>query len=55
MQKIPGGETGLIRRTVTVQGTGDNARVIEKFEVDIELLKEMREHLKPAAQELGQW
>jgi hypothetical protein len=55
MQGVPGGTTGLLCRTVKSIGSGPSAREVEEYEVDTALLKEMREHLKQAAVELGQW
>jgi hypothetical protein len=61
MQDVPGGRTGLMVRTVKrvvvesdVEGT-PKSHEVEEFSVDIGLLKELREHEKQAAQELGQW
>lgn len=47
----PGGRTGLIVRTEKQVG---KATAVE-YAVDTGLLKELREHEKQAAQELGQW
>lgn len=55
MAHVPGGTTGLLVRTVKGIGSGDAFQVIEEYEVDAALLKELREHEKQAAQELGQW
>lgn len=55
LQTVPGGPTGLLVRTVKMIGSGDAAERVEEYEVDTALLKEMREHEKQAAQELGQW
>jgi DNA-binding protein H-NS len=55
MQGVPGGETGLMVRTVKGVGKGDDFQLIDLYEVDVGLLKELREHEKQAAQELGQW
>lgn len=52
---IPGGDTGLLVRTVKKIGQGDEAERVEEYAVDTALLKELREHEKQAAQELGQW
>ena len=62
---VPGGDTGMLVcqiRVVRVGGTGDGERVrdrgftqIAEYAVDVGLLKELREHEKQAAQELGQW
>ncbi len=51
-QRQPGGKTGLLARQVKLSATG---REVDDFAVDVALLKELREHEKQAAQELGQW
>ena len=48
----PGAKTGLMVRSYKQVGRDDFR---EEYTVDIALLKEMREHEKQAAQELGQW
>jgi AcrR family transcriptional regulator len=55
MQGVPGGPTGLVVRTQKMIGTGEAATLVEEYAVDTGLLKELREHHKQAAQELGQW
>jgi hypothetical protein len=55
LAKAPGGDTGLLVRTLKSVCTGKKAKVVEEFTTDIALVREMREHLKHAAQELGQW
>lgn len=55
MANVPGGTTGLVVRKLKMLGSGENATVVEEFEVDTGLLKEIREVEKLAAQELGQW
>lgn len=51
-----GGETGLIRRKLMGwSGKGEDKEPIFDYEFDAALLKELREHEKQAAQELGQW
>jgi hypothetical protein len=63
MAAIPGGRTGLLiikdRKEI---GEGDSKTTVVKVAVDVALLreireaeKELREHEKQAAQELGQW
>lgn len=49
---VPGGETGLLVRQVKLSARG---HAVEEYVVDTGLLKELREHAKQAAQELGQW
>lgn len=56
LASIPGGDTGLLVKTVRTRSLGEIE--IEKTvtaELDAVLLKELREHEKQAAQELGQW
>jgi hypothetical protein len=53
--ECPGGGTGLLVRQVKSIGSGQAAREIEEYAVDTGLLKELREHERQAAQELGQW
>jgi hypothetical protein len=48
---VPGGSTGLLVRTVR----GIAGVAVDFYEVDTALLRELREHEKQAAQELGQW
>jgi hypothetical protein len=55
MVAIPGGPTGLLVRTIKVIGQGPYAQTVEEYAVDTGLLRELREHEKQAAQELGQW
>jgi hypothetical protein len=51
----PGSDTGLLTRTQKRIGSGDSVVTVEEYQVDTGLLKELREHEKQAAQELGQW
>lgn len=55
MRSVPGGTTGLIVHNVKSIGSGPDAERVDLYEVDAPLLKELREHEKQAAQELGQW
>ena len=55
MRAVPGGKTGLLAHDVKSIGGGGNAERVDVYEVDTGLLKELREHEKQAAQELGQW
>jgi hypothetical protein len=56
-----GGDTGLICRTVKWERKWNEERKenesvpVYEYEVDTGLLRELREHEKQAAQELGQW
>jgi hypothetical protein len=55
MADVPGGATGLLLHHVKSVGSGEKARLVDFYEVDTGLLKELRELEKQAAQELGQW
>lgn len=50
MARAPGGRTGLLVRTKKALG----ARVVEEFQLDGALLRELREIERAAAEELGQ-
>jgi hypothetical protein len=53
--EVPGGSTGLISRDQKGLGKGEDFEIVDVYRVDTGLLKELREHEKQAAQELGQW
>lgn len=55
MQTVAGGKTGLLVHQVKGVGKGEDFQLIDLYLVDTGLLKELREHEKQAAQELGQW
>ena len=55
MQAVAGGRTGLLAHNVKSVGSGETSQVVDVYEVDTGLLRELREHEKQAAQELGQW
>jgi len=55
MAAVPRGKTGLLVRRVKSFGRGKHRVVVEEYVVDIKLLKQFRETLKQAAQEIGQW
>ena len=55
MQKVPGGDTGLLCRDVKIIGGGEFAKVVDVYKFDAALIKEERELAKQAAQECGQW
>lgn len=56
LASVPGGgNTGLLVKQVKGIGKGDNFREVEEYAVDTALLREMREHEKQAAIEVGQW
>lgn len=50
-----GGNTGLLVRQVKGIGKGQDFQVVEEYAVDTGLLREMREHEKQAAIEVGDW
>lgn len=52
---VAGWTTGLLVHTVKGVGRGEDFQLVDLFEVDTGLLRELREHEKQAAQELGQW
>lgn len=54
-QGFPGGNSGLMGRVAKWIGNGENRELVVEHELDVGLLKEIREIEKQAAQELGQW
>jgi hypothetical protein len=55
MKGVAGGSTGLLAHDQKGVGSGPAAEVIDVYEVDTGLLKELREHEVQAAKEMGQW
>lgn len=55
MRKVPGGKGGFLVRRFKQIGTGPDATLVEEYEADVGLSRELRELEKQAAQELGQW
>lgn len=55
MSTVAGGSTGLLAHDVKSIGSGENAEKVHVYEFDAALVKEMREHEKQAAQEMGEW
>lgn len=55
MQNVPGGQTGLLVRTVKSIGAGTNFKEVEEYEFDAALVKAIADVEKQAAQECGQW
>lgn len=53
--EIPGADTGLLVRQYKGVGRGADFQIVEEYAVDTGLLREMREHERQAAAELGQW
>lgn len=54
MQEVPGGKTGLLVRKIKSIGYGATAEKVDEFAVDTGLVREMCQHEKQVAQELGQ-
>lgn len=52
--KVPGGKTGLLVKRLKVIGKGEDAQLVEEWEVDTGLLAELRACETQAAKELGQ-
>ncbi len=50
-----GGASGLIVHQVKMIGRGEEAQIVHEYVIDAGMLREMREHEKQAAMELGQW
>lgn len=55
MAEAPGGDTGLMVRSIKVVGNGEDAEAINLYSVDTALMAEIRNTLKQAAQEVGGW
>lgn len=56
LKGVPGGgNTGLVVKQVKGIGKGQDFQVVEEYAVDTGLLREMREHEKQAAIEVGEW
>ncbi len=53
--KVAGGGTGLLVQQTKIVRSGDEIEVIHEYKADVAVTKEIRETLKQAAQELGQW
>ncbi|MFI5095172.1 MAG: phBC6A51 family helix-turn-helix protein [Candidatus Acidiferrales bacterium] len=54
MQTIPGGSTGLLFRTYKGLGSGEHARIVEEYAVDVATIRELRGIQEQFAKELGQ-
>jgi hypothetical protein len=52
---VPGGKTGLVVRTMKGIGKGKEFRLVEQFQADTRLVKELRGVEEQIARELGQW
>jgi transcriptional regulator with XRE-family HTH domain len=55
MQAIPGGKTGLVCRTLKGIGKGSDFQVVEVYECDTSILKELRGLQEQISKELGQY
>jgi hypothetical protein len=55
MQKIEGGGSGLLVKNFKSVGYGRNVQTVETYAFDKAIVSEMRELLKQASMELGQW
>jgi hypothetical protein len=55
MEHVPGGKTGLLVRRAVYGVYGDKTTRFEYYLLDVSLLRELREHEKQVAIELGQW
>jgi putative insertion element HTH domain-containing protein len=54
LQEVAGGRTGLVTHNVKGVGKGDDFQLIDVYEVDTALLREMRAIQEQVAKELGQ-
>ena len=54
LQAVPGGKTGLVCKTLKGIGKGDDFQVVEVFETDTAILKELRGLQEQISKELGQ-
>jgi hypothetical protein len=53
MASVAGGKTGTLTHTLKGIGSGDKAQVVDEYEVDTGLLKELREHERQLRDELN--
>ena len=54
LANIPGGKTGIVAKTLKGIGKGEDYQVVEVYEVDTPLIKEIRAIHQQYAEELGQ-
>lgn len=54
LQNIPGGKTGLITKMLKGIGKGEDFQVVEVYEVDTGIMKEIRAIQEQVTEELGQ-
>jgi hypothetical protein len=55
LRELPGGDQGLVVKTLKVIGMGPNAQTVTEYEVDPIIPREVRALQEQAAKELGQW
>jgi hypothetical protein len=55
MQAVPGGKTGTLVRRMKQIGSGPNASMVDEYEVDAGMLKELRAHEEQLAHELNDY
>ena len=55
MQAVPGGKSGLITKQLKGIGKGEDFQVVEVYEMDTALVRELRATQEQIAKELGQW
>src|SRR5262249_41953105 len=54
-KKAPGGKTGLLVKRLRSIGHGENTLTVEEYEVDVGLLRQIRELEKQVGQQFEQW
>jgi hypothetical protein len=54
LSSIPGGKTGLVTKTLKGVGSRENFQIVEEYEVDTGLVREIRAVQQQIAEELGQ-
>jgi hypothetical protein len=52
-RKVPGGKTGLLVRRLKMLGSGESATLVEEYEVDVGLLREIRELEREVARQVA--
>ena len=55
MRNAAGGDQGVLVRRLKMLGAGENAQLVEEFEFDAALMREIREIEKQVAIETGEW
>jgi hypothetical protein len=54
-ENVPGGGTGYLAKTTKMIGAGERSQVVTAYELDADLLRELRAHEEAASKECGQW